>query len=219
MKLMNEVIARIQRSTTDKEAFWQVEEHTEWDAVEELESIAFGNKFVIYRLSKSLSEPQALSARAHLAAALLKLDPGNQKAIAVLHEIIQFTRLCLTKERTFPQSGFDESLLWRVSDCLLRDDHTCQPAIEALQFLAQTCISTTPALPVLYSLGAVDPELAIESFLELMETQPDGFLYDTIGYLFSLQLEDLRSYDRITDSFVQFIQKSVSVMNYSRGWQ
>jgi hypothetical protein len=66
-------------------------------------------------------------------------------------------------------------------------------------------------------LGEVDPELAIEALLQLMETQPDGFLYDTIGYLYSLQPEDLRNHDRITDAFVQFIQKSSLSFNRQAG--
>ena len=92
-----------------------------------------------------------------------------------------------------------------------------QPAIEALQFLAQACIATTPALPILYSLDAIGSTLGIDSLFQLMETQPNGFLCDTIGYLFSLQPEDLRSYDRVTDVFVQFIQYSSSPSNREAG--
>jgi hypothetical protein len=70
MKLMSEVIERSQKAKTDPKSFCQIEERTEWDAVEDLEPIAFGNKFAIGSVVEIT---------------VGTLDPGNSIAIAISH--------------------------------------------------------------------------------------------------------------------------------------
>ena len=174
-----------------------------------LGKIAIADSSAINSLSQMLSDAQEPLLRCHVASTLLKIDAGSERAIAVLSEILETVPL----ERELPQpvppdhhkqKALREYLLWRTADSLGRDNSNCQSASDVLFQLAQTCISTTPCLPVLYSLSAIDRTVAIRALIQLMESRPNSFLFEALAFFCSVDVGN----ELVIDALVRLIHSS-----------
>jgi hypothetical protein len=190
-----------------------IDGYNNWsEVIEILGKIAVGHSTAIAQLSTLLIETEAVSLRCDTAAALLRVDAGNERAIATLCEI-----LATAQAQSVPLPSNSESqkitasTLWRAADSLVRNDPTYQPAIDALLHLAQTEISTTPCLPVINSLIHIDPtrQLALNALLKLVETSPDSFLYDTLHWFSIIGAGD----KRVIKALVKLIETTTSDYN------
>jgi hypothetical protein len=182
------------------------------EVIEILGKIAVGHPTAIAQLSTLLIETETLSLRCDTAAALLRVDARNERAIATLREILATAQAQSIQPLSDSESQkITASTLWRAADSLGRNDPTYQPAIDALLQLAQTAISTTPCLPVINSLIHIDPthQLALNALLKLVETSPDSSLYDTLHWFSTIGAGD----DRVIEALVKLIQTTTSDFN------
>ncbi|MGG6265356.1 hypothetical protein ACQ4M3_14105 [Leptolyngbya sp. AN03gr2] len=196
--------------------FYPSERYFGWEAVEALGKIAIGDLTAIAELTQMLSDAQEPLLRCHVAAALLRIDKNNSKAMTVLTEILETaqTEVKLLEPETFSRSelgGLPEYLLWRAADSLARNDPNSQSAIDVLVQLVQTSISDTSCLPVLYSLLEIDStkQLAINALIQLLETKPDDFLCEALSIFRDVEVGN----ESVINALTRLIQRSQSQSN------
>lgn len=199
--------------------FYPSERYFGWEAVEAMGKIAIDNSTTIAELTQMLSDAQEPLLRCHVAAALLRIDRNNFKAMTVLTEILETAQLTqnelkLLELETLTRHelrGLPEYLLWRAADSLARNNPNSHSAIDVLVQLVQTSISDTPCLPVLSSLLEIDStkQLAINALIQLLETKPDDFLYDALSTFRDVEVGN----ELVITALTRLIQRSQSQSN------
>ncbi|BAU09530.1 PBS lyase HEAT domain protein repeat-containing protein [Leptolyngbya sp. NIES-3755] len=199
--------------------FYPSEQFFGCEAVDALGSVAIDNSTAIAELTQMLSDAQEPLLCCHVAAALLRIDRNNSKAMTVLTEILETAQVAQTEVKLLELETFSRSelrelpeyLLWRAADSLARNDPNSQSAIGILIQLVQTSISDTPCLPILYSLLDIDStkQLAINALMQLLETKPDDFLCEALPIFRGVEVGN----ELVIDALTRLIQRSQSQSN------